>query len=190
MTARCLSVLLIGLLLCLPGDLDARRVRGILGQQAPEVWAAQWQNLSRGETSFSVQRHRGRVIYLFFFQSWCPGCHSRGFPTLQAVARHYADDSDVQFAVVQTVFEGFESNSSQQAWSTMKRLGLTFPIGHDPGPRNQRSLTMDRYRSGGTPWTVIIGPDGVVRFNGFNIKADKAIGLINELIPKMSLPRH
>ena len=189
MKSRCISALVFGLVLCLPVEPDARRTRGILGQEAPEVWAAQWQNLDLGETTFDVHRYHGKVVYLFFFQSWCPGCHSRGFPTLQAIARHYAHDSDVKFAVVQTVFEGFGSNTSQQAWSTMKRLGLALPIGHDPGPRGHRSLTMERYRSGGTPWIVIIGPDGVVRFNGFNIKVDKAIGLINELMPKMSLPR-
>ena len=34
---------------------------------------------------------RGKVVYLYFFQSWCPGCHRHGFPTLQAMSKHFAD---------------------------------------------------------------------------------------------------
>jgi hypothetical protein len=48
-------------------------------------------------------RHR----ILFFYQHWCPGCHSRGFPTLLALIARTTPD-DVGFAVGQTVFRGLD----------------------------------------------------------------------------------
>ena len=41
---------------------------------------------------------------------------------------------------------------------------------------------MRRYRTGGTPWTVLIDPDGVVQFNDFHIAPDKAIDLIDRML--------
>jgi hypothetical protein len=40
---------------------------------------------------------------------------------------------------------------------------------------------MGRYRSGGTPWIVIIDKKGIVRFNGFHLSPAKAIRLIDQL---------
>lgn len=34
---------------------------------------------------------------------------------------------------------------------------------------------MARYRTGGTPWTVIVSPDGGVVYDGFRVDGDKAI---------------
>jgi hypothetical protein len=40
---------------------------------------------------------------------------------------------------------------------------------------------MRAYRTGGTPWTIIIDRDGVVRYNDFRVKPKAAISLINKL---------
>ena len=164
--------------------------RGIVGTKAPEVWASEWRNLPAGEERFSVIQNRGKVIYLFFFQSWCPGCHSRGFPTLNQVIGAFKNNKDVVFATIQTVFEGMAVNSPSKAVSTAKEFGLSIPIGHDSGRSGQRSLTMNRYRSGGTPWVVIIDRSGHVRFDGFHIKPKRAINLVKSLLeaPAISLP--
>ena len=55
-------------LLWAPGDAVAKRVRGIRGQQAPAVWAQKWFNVS-GKAP-KVSDYRGKVVFLFFFQSW------------------------------------------------------------------------------------------------------------------------
>ena len=170
-----------------PSSVHARRNAGIMGQTAPDVWANQWRNLPPNEKQFSLKAHRGKVVYLFFFQSWCPGCHSRGFPSLKAVSKHFKGQKDVVFAAIQTVFEGVSVNSPDKAWSSMAEFDLKLPVGHDVGLKGKRSLTMGRYRSGGTPWTVIIGPRGVVRFNGFHLPASKGIALI-ESLRNQSLP--
>lgn len=173
-------VLLLPVLLA-PQTADAQRP-GIEGRPAPAWPGLQWLQVPEGRDALDVTDFRGRVLYLFGFQSWCPGCHSHGFPTLVEVREHFRDDPAVAFVMVQTVFEGFASNSAPRALDEVASYGLDdLPLAHDAGPEDSGSRLMRLYRSGGTPWTVIIGPDGVVRFNGFGIEAEQAIGLIEAL---------
>ena len=86
------------------------------------------------------------------------------------------------FVAVQTVFEGFNVNTAIKAKQSADRYGLKIPVGHDDGPDSKRSYLMGRYRSGGTPWVVIIDRAGVVRFDGFHIKSPNAVGLIDKLL--------
>ncbi len=159
-----------------------QRQPGILGQQAPAWNIDQWHNLPDGISSLDVDDFRGQVLYLFCFQSWCPGCHSHGFPTLQEVQQNYADNADVAFVAVQTVFEGFHTNTVDKAWDTVADYDLDLPVAHDQGEGDRPSPLMAKYRTGGTPWTIIIDRQGVVRFNGFGIKSEQAIGLIDQLL--------
>jgi hypothetical protein len=43
---------------------------------------------------------------------------------------------------------------------------------------------MRDYRSGGTPWTVIINQKGKVIYNHFHIEPDQAVVLIEQLLSK------
>ena len=43
---------------------------------------------------------------------------------------------------------------------------------------------MKQYRSGGTPWAVIIDPRGGVVYNNFHIQSHQAVALINRLLKK------
>lgn len=56
---------------------------GIAGTVAPEFRFDQW--LDNVDGSLRIADVHEPVIYLYNFQSWCPGCHSHGFPTLSAV---------------------------------------------------------------------------------------------------------
>ncbi len=49
------------------------------------------------------------------------------------------------------------------------------------GSPNKRSKFMKNYRTGGTPWTIIVDKDGIVRYNDFHIEVAQAIRLINKL---------
>ena len=51
----------------------------------------------------------------------------------------------------------------------------------DPATHRAPAI-MRAYRSRGTPWTVIIDPQGRVVFNDFHIGADQAKSLIDRLI--------
>ena len=162
------------------GEADAKRKRGIAGQAAPELDVQEWMNT---DASFSVGANEGKVVYLFFFQSWCPGCSSHGFPTLQAVYDAYKDDERVSFAIVQTVFEGYSFNTTEKGLEKIEEFGLTdIPFAQSVGEDDSRSPVMSDYRSGGTPWTVIIGPDGVVAFDGFSIGETTAIETVEGLL--------
>jgi len=90
----------------------------------------------------------------------------------------------VAFVAVQTVFEGFETNTARAAKESADEHGLTIPVGHDDGPDSKRSYLMGRYRSGGTPWVVIIDRDGIVRFNAFHVAPRKSIRLMDALLAR------
>ena len=159
---------------------SGQRIRGIRGQQAPKWEVRQWINLPEDKQSIDINDYAGKVVYLFCFQSWCPGCHSSGFPTLQALSERYSDDDEIAFVAIQTVFEGFGSNTPKRAWENAKKYKLDFPVGHS-GSRDEYSRIMRTYRTGDTPWTIIIDRDGVVRYNDFHVKPKAAISLINKL---------
>ncbi len=154
---------------------------GIINKPAPSWGVAKWYQLPDKKTSLDVVDYKGKVIYLYGFQSWCPGCHSHGFPTLQKLITHYKGNPNVGFVAIQTVFEGFKFNTVEKAVETAKRYDLDIPVGHS-GSAGEKSSFMQTYRSGGTPWSVIIDKKGVVRYNDFHIKTDKAIEIIDRLI--------
>lgn len=170
-----------------PARLDIGRSRGpknpnlgILDAKAPAWRVDEWFNLPDGRESIDLEDYRGKVVYLYGFQSWCPGCHRYGFPTLQELTKRFKGQDDVAFIAVQTTFEGFEVNSPDKALETVRKYALDVPVGHS-GRANAPSTLMRDYRGGGTPWTVIIDRQGVVRFNDFHITPDEAQRLINQL---------
>ena len=62
-------------------------------------------------------------------------------------------------------------------------------MAHAAGDQQTHSIPeiMHNYRSGGTPWTVIIDPYGKVAFNDFHIEVVPAVALIEKLLhPKSS----
>lgn len=158
-----------------------RATPGILNKPAPGWGVKKWLNLPDGVRSLDVSDFKGKVLYLYCFQSWCPGCHSHGFPTLQKMIKRYQGNDEVAFVAVQTVFEGFASNTFEHAKRIAKRYDLDIPIGQS-GENGKRSPLMRSYRTGGTPWTVIIDRDGVVRFNDFHAREPQASRLIDRLL--------
>ena len=55
--------------------------------------------------------------------------------------------------------------------------------GNDRAPLRLSNL-MRKYRSGGTPWTVIIDHKGTVVYNQFHIEVEQAAGLTEDLLQK------
>lgn len=110
---------------------------------------------------------------IYCFQHWCPGCHSRGFPTLKRL--HAAlKDRGVGFAVIQTVFEGSEINTFDKLAVNQARYELDVPFGHDAPVSGQAYPTfMTDYRTGGTPWFTVIDPAGTVVHADFGIDAER-----------------
>ncbi len=154
--------------------------RGIEGQMAPELSLDYWIGADGKPGQFSVQESRGKWVFLKCFQNWCPGCHSSGFPTLKAFSDRFHDHPKVAIAAVQTVFEGYRSNTQEAVRELQLRYDLPITMGHDPGNQDTHDVptTMRNYRTGGTPWLILIDPAGRVVFNAFHVDRDRLIDFI------------
>ncbi|MGB7299448.1 MAG: redoxin domain-containing protein [Burkholderiaceae bacterium] len=157
---------------------------GITGQMAPELKLDYWIDPKGKPTEFSVLANRGKWVFLKCFQDWCPGCHSSGFPTLQQFAAEFADHPMVAIAGIQTVFEGYRHNTIEDVRKLQLKYKLPIVMGHDPGDGSQHSrpLTMRKYRTGGTPWLILIAPDGQVIFNDFHVHTTNLIEYVRKEI--------
>lgn len=160
----------------------AKSKRGILGEAAPRLQVDRWIDKAGKPLDFDVSTLEGQWVYMKCFQSWCPGCHKLGFPALQAFTKAFADESRVSIIALQTVFEGFGVNTEEKVRAMQLRYALPIVMGHDPGDPNgdHLPLTMREYRTGGTPWVVIIDPNGMVVYNDFHIDVDVAIAHIRK----------
>lgn len=176
----CLALLVA---LAVPDMIDSQQL-GIQDRPAPPWPVDAWLNLPAGIDQLNVTEFRGKVVYLFFFQSWCPGCHSHGFPTLREVYERYRGNDEVAFVAIQTTFEGYATNTPERALESVGDYGLEIPVGHTEGKGERAGPPgmMRTYRTGGTPWTVIIDRNGIVRFDGFSIEADSAVRTIEALL--------
>ena len=154
---------------------------GILNQPAPNWEVDNWVQLPDEVKTIDVGDYKRKVIYLYNFQSWCPGCHTHGFPAMQHLISTYKDNENVVFVAIQTAFEGFTANTEATALKTAQKYDLSIPVGHS-GSSKKRSAIMMKYRTGGTPWTVIIDKKGIVRFNEFNIEPTQGKKLIDRLL--------
>ena len=157
----------------------AKPVQGIVGQQAPEWDVSEWHQLPQGKKDLDIADYKGKVLYLYFFQSWCPGCHSSGFPNLKKLHDKYKNDPNVEFAVIQTTFEGHRINTAAKLKPTAAKYGLPIPFGQSSGGGTPAIMT--KYRTGGTPWVVLIDKTGMVQFNGFHLDPKTASWAIDQL---------
>lgn len=158
---------------------------GSLNQQAPELRVDHWIDGS-GQPMENPLRLADlgdgfKVIYCF--QHWCPGCHSHGFPTLQTLHKALAGKG-FEFAVIQSVFEGFEENTADKLRATQVKYNLALPFGHDVAPSGAGLSTfMQDYQTGGTPWFTIIDAAGTVVFSDFHLDPDRFLAALNQDTP-------
>ena len=107
-----------------------------------------------------------------------------GFPTLQKLTKAFKNVDQVKFFAVQTVFEGYDYNSQDKLRKNQLEWDLKIPMAHAAGDQQTQKIPeiMRRYRSGGTPWTVIIYSEGRVIYNHFHIKPSQALTLIEGML--------
>ena len=157
---------------------------GIKGRAAPPLRVDYWIDADGQPAEFNQKRLEGKWVYLKCFQNWCPGCHEYGFPALKKVADEFHGDDRVEVLAIQTVFEGFGSNTRESVRKLQLRYQLPIMMGHDPGDPevDPHPRTMREYRTGGTPWVVIVDPSGTVVFNHFHIDPDKFIPYLRSVL--------
>ena len=155
-----------------------KRNYGIDGQFAPELRNIKWVDNQGNETSrIQLSNFENKFIVIYCFQSWCPGCHSRGLPSLQKMITALKENNEVVFLAIQTVFEGKNENTFEKLNEVKKKYSLEIPFGQDEGDAFTQNISsvMYDYRTGGTPWFIFINKEGKVVFNDFHINTEKAI---------------
>lgn len=63
------------------------------------------------------------------------------------------------------------------------RYGLSIPFGHDQIEGGHPTI-MEDYKTGGTPWFIVIDPSGNLVFNDFRLDADALIKSVAEQVAK------
>ena len=157
---------------------------GIEGQRAPELNVSRWVDKNGNETSpINLADFEGKFKVIYNFQAWCPGCHSVGLPSLQKMVNELEGNDNVIFLAVQTVFEGAHANTFERMVEIQKEYDLKIPFGHDEGDTSSQNINhiMKNYRTGGTPWFILIDKNNRVIFNDFHLNTEKAIEYLKTL---------
>ncbi len=105
-----------------------------------------------GDT-FQLSDHRGEVVIVNFWGSWCDPCREE-MPAFQEASR--SSGNDVTFVGV-----GSERDREDKAREFADEFGVTYPIGLDSegGSVAAGQITKD-YNVSFYPTTFVIGPDG------------------------------
>lgn len=106
-------------------------------------------------TEFQIAGHRGKVVVLNFFATWCGPCIAE-LPHLQKLWRAHQDDSDCEFLSI-----GVEE-SDERLHSFREKRKLSIPMAAD-----QEGEVLPLFAKGGIPRTYLISPQGVVVHSAF-----------------------
>lgn len=152
-------------------------------QKAPEFNVKNWIDASGNKTDqIKLSDFTGKFKILYCFQSWCPGCHSKGLPDLKKMVDILKENDNIVFLAIQTVFEGFDENTYEKILETQKKYELKIPFGHDAGDDDRsHSNVMSGYRTGGTPWFIFIDKHDNIVFSDFHLNPDAAIDFLKNI---------
>jgi len=169
--------------LSLPSPTPAQAKAQGVGRKAPQWDISEWINGDGG----NVDKLKGRVIVIDFFQLWCPGCNKFSGPLLTFWQKRFSDDiaaGQLSLVKIHTVFEGHGYQTVKKLKSYVKEKGITLPVGVDRHIKGQRlPVTMKRYNTRGTPEMAIIDRDGIIRLQEFGyFEPEPAEALITRLM--------
>lgn len=151
--------------------------------KAPEFEVNNWIDANGNKIEpIKLSGFKGKFKVIYCFQSWCPGCHSKGLPDLKKMVEELTVNKNVVFLAIQTVFEGHESNTYEKVIETQKQYDLKIPFGHDAGVDGKSiSNIMKNYQTGGTPWFLFIDKHDNVVFSDFHLNPDAAIAFLKTM---------
>jgi thiol-disulfide isomerase/thioredoxin len=118
-----------------------------VGQQAPQVSAKEWMNLSAPVTLMDL---RGKVVLLEFWATWCGPC-VQGIPHMNELQRKYAGKD---FQLLSFVEEGH-----QKMDKFLKRTTVEYPIGLE-------SASLEDYGISAIPHSVVVNQAGKIVWQG------------------------
>jgi thiol-disulfide isomerase/thioredoxin len=161
----------------------SNQLEGVKVFKAPEFEVHNWIDAYGSKTEpIKLSDFKGKFKIIYCFQSWCPGCHSKGLPDLKKMVEALKSNESVAFLAVQTVFEGHDSNTFEKMVETQKQYNLMIPFGHDAGDDGKSiSNIMKNYQTGGTPWFLFIDKHDNVVFSDFHLNQVAAIELLKTM---------
>lgn len=152
-------------------------------RKAPEWVISEWLNGS-GTT---LNKLKGKVVIVEFFQLWCPGCNKFSIPLMKqwtGTFKNELESGKLKMLSIHTVFEGHWFQSPNRLKSFIKEKEIHHLVGID-FHKNDEDIpeTMKRYMTRGTPEMAIIDKKGNIRFQRFGgFNAAGAESLIRRLI--------
>jgi len=125
-------------------------------------------------TAWSLQQHKGRVVLVNFWATWCEPCRAE-MPSMQALADRLGPDKLVVVGV-----------NYQEPEMRIQRFLTTMPV--------KFTLLLDRDGAAAKAWTrrifptsVLVGPDGRARTvvtGEFDWASEAAEKLVRDLLPR------
>jgi len=100
---------------------------------------------------FTLSKHRGHVVIVNFWASWCPPCREEA-AYLEQTWRIYQDDENVVFVGVDWV------DTEKEALAYIKEFDITYINGPDLGTRAAQA-----YNIQGVPETFFVAKNGELR---------------------------
>ncbi len=155
--------------------------KGIEGASAPPLGVSTWIQLPEGKERLGIPDFKDQVVVILCFQSTCVACEKREFPVLKQLVEEFEGQDGVSFLAIQTPFENFATNSELQLKPTAEEHGLDIPFGHLAKTQDTYSINV-AYKTGGTPWWIVIDREGKVVFNDFTMAPDIGAENIRKLI--------
>jgi thiol-disulfide isomerase/thioredoxin len=115
-----------------------------------------------------------KVVILSFFTTWCGACRA-DFPELN---RYYLKHRDDPFVMI-----GINANEKEgRVRDFLKEVDISFPIGIDTGSKIAEKYSVESY-----PTTVLINPQGRVRFYETGAVANADVAFEKELLMYCSI---
>lgn len=125
----------------------------------------------RGGPAIRLADHRGKIVILNFWASWCPPCREEA-PILREFTRRYAESGVVIIGI-----DVWEKNWNDGR-AFLDEFGVPYPNAYDTEGR----VTID-YGVSGVPETFFVSPDGRLlgKYTGPVKSVEQLVGLLNEL---------
>lgn len=143
---------------------------------APELVTSRWFNAPEPLTLASL---RGKVVILHAFQMLCPGCVAHGTPQAQKLHKLTRDTGQAVTIGLHSVFEHHEAMTEIALKAFIHEYRLSMPIAVDhPAGTGRIPHTMRLYEMNGTPTTILIDRNGIIREHLFGKVDDLALGYI------------
>lgn len=139
---------------------------------APEWRTTTWFNT---RAPLALADLRGRVVMVCAFQMLCPGCVSHGLPQAQRAAETFRSD-DVAVIGLHTVFEHHDAMAPKALEAFLHEYRIRFPVGVDEPNGAGIPRTMAAYQMRGTPTTLLIDRQGLLRSQAFGQVPDMQLG--------------